>query len=630
MALIVPDAVPSKASSGEKRVFKILRDELPDDCLVWYEPNVKGLYPDFIILSPTLGLLILEVKGWSAKQILRASDQFFEIQQDDGKRESQQSPLRQAKSYQDALIQKLKGYSILTQDDGDYQGKLAFPVGVGAILTNITEAQARDENIYPLLEKPQAVYRDELLDWDGIGERTLLKRLSDMFTVRFKFMALADDQISTIKGIIHPEVSIRTEPAKPTSVPKGIVLKPDATIIKTLDIKQEQLARSINSGHRLFCGVAGSGKTLILLSRAKALAHELFPKRILILCFNVTLAAYLRSLIEDDNNPLYQERITVIHFHEWAKSILGGLPNPRLFEDGDYDAEIGDRLLVALEELPLEQRWDAIFVDEAHTFAPSWFRCCVAALKSPEDGDLMIVSDGSQSLYQRQQFSWKSVGIKAQGRTRKLNQNYRNTQEILSAAWNVVQSVSAQDDIDEDDVAFPIVEPRAALRTGQRPLLHLAANRQAEVESAIAQIQQLLTKGYESKDIAIIYRYKARHEEEPFHVLTQQLEQLGMGCYWVTQDKREYSNRRPGVRIITAKSSLGLEFKAVLILWVQQFGVGNEAEGRRELYVSMTRAQEELHLFGSGQFLVLKELQSGNSFDVVEEYLKPDCVELSA
>ncbi|MCF3574653.1 3'-5' exonuclease [Planktothrix agardhii] len=578
------------------------------------------MYPDFIILSPTLGLLILEVKGWTAKQILRASDQFFEIQQNDSKIESQPSPLRQAKSYQDALIQKLKGYSILSQDDGDYQGKLAFPVGVGAILTNITEAQARDENIYPLLEKPQAVYRDELLDWDGIGERTLLKRLSDMFTVRFKFMALADDQISTIKGIIHPEVAIRSEPAKSTSVPEGIVLKPDATIIKTLDIKQEQLARSINSGHRLFCGVAGSGKTLILLSRAKALAHELFPKRILILCFNVTLAAYLRSLI-DDSDPLYQERITACHFHEWAKSILGRLPNPRLFEDGDYDGEIGDRLLIALEELPLDQRWDAVFVDEAHTFAPSWFRCCVAALKSPEDGDLMIVSDGSQSLYQRQKFSWKSVGIKAQGRTRKLNQNYRNTQEILSAAWNVVQSLSTQDeDIDEDDVAFPIVEPRAALRTGQRPLLHLAANRQGEVESAIAQIQKLLIKGYESKDIAIIYRYKARYEQEPFDFLTEQLEQLGMGYYWVNQDKREYSNRRPGVRIITAKSSLGLEFKAVLILWVQQFGVGNEAEGRRELYVSMTRAQEVLYLFGSGNFQVLQDLKSLEGLDSREQY----------
>jgi hypothetical protein len=72
-----------------------------------------------------------------------------------------------------------------------------------------------------------------------------------------------------------------------------------------------------------------------------------------------------------------------------------------------------------------------------------------------------------------------------------------------------VQSLSAQDeDIDEDDVAFPIVEPRAALRTGQRPLLHLAANRQAEVESAIAQIQNFLTKGYQPQSFTpIIKKY---------------------------------------------------------------------------------------------------------------------------
>jgi superfamily I DNA/RNA helicase len=74
------------------------------------------------------------------------------------------------------------------------------------------------------------------------------------------------------------------------------------------------------------------------------------------------------------------------------------------------------------------------------------------------------------------------------------------------------------------------------------------------------------------------------------------------------------------VRIITAKSSLGLEFKAVLILWVQQFGVGNEAEGRRELYVSMTRAQQELHLFGSGNFQVLQNLKSLEGLDSREQY----------
>lgn len=110
------------------------------------------------------------------------------------------------------------------------------------------------------------------------------------------------------------ESAVRVEPAS-----TKVSTNPDAKIIRVLDYKQEQLARSLGGGHRLFCGVAGSGKTLILLSRAKILANELFTQKVLILCFNITLAAYLRSQVN-------HERITVHHFHEWAKSIWGGLP----------------------------------------------------------------------------------------------------------------------------------------------------------------------------------------------------------------------------------------------------------------------------------------------------------------
>ncbi|NEO70951.1 nuclease-related domain-containing DEAD/DEAH box helicase [Moorena sp. SIO3H5] len=617
MALIVPDAIPSKASSGEKRLFKILRDELPDDCHVWYEPNINKLYPDFIILGPTLGLLILEVKAWKASQILRASDPNFKIKRMNGRIETQQSPLRQGKGYRDTLLNKLKSYSILCQDEEDYQGKLAFPIGFGAIMTNISEAKARNENIYSILEKPQVVYTDELLEWDGIGERALMKRLEDMFTVRFKFMGLEDDQISTIKGVIHPEVVVNKEPATIKSVPSGFTLKPDATVIKTLDNKQEQLARSLGHGHRLFCGVVGSGKTIILLSRAKYLAGENFNKRVLILCFNKTLAAYLRSLIEEENNPLYQERIRVIHFHAWAKSIMGRLPNFKDYNSEEESNEVlADLLLEALSDIPTEEKWDAVLVDEAHTFYPNWFRCCKEALKDPDNGDLLIVSDKSQSIYKRQKFTWKSVGIKAKGRVKKLKDNYRNTKEILSAAWDLVQSFSIKEDGEE---TFPVVKPSAALRQGKRPTLYLCESRMAEVENAIAQIQQLTTQGYQPQDIAIIYRYLKDYEKEPFSFLTQQLES-GLGYYWVCKDnknKENYSIRHPGVRLITAKSSLGLEFKAVILLWVQQFGVGDEAEARRELYVSMTRAQDILHLFGSGQFKFLKGLQECDHLDVV-------------
>jgi hypothetical protein len=626
MALMVPDAVPSKASEGEKRLFRILHYELPDDCYVWYEPRVKGIHPDFIIVGPTLGLLVLEVKGWSASQILSADNNFFEIKNGNERSEKQQSPLRQGKGYIDACMDKLKQYSILTQPDGDYQGKLCFPVGFGAVMPNMTAAQAKDENIYPLLEQPQVAYRDELLDWDGMGDRELMRRLESMFTARFKFLGLTGDQISTIKGILHPEKTIREKPATEQSVPTGTKLQPDSSVIVTIDREQECLAADIRDGHRLFYGVAGSGKTLILLSRAKLLANRLFNHRVLILCFNITLASYLRSLVyEDEQNPHFRERIEIVHFHDWAKSILGRLPNPEQVT-GDYDEVLGAKLLEAIAELPTEQKWDSILVDEAHTFAPSWFRCCAEALKDPKNGDLLIVSDGSQSLYERQKFTWKSVGIQAQGRSKKLNQNYRNTQEILAAAWSIVQPVQAEGD--EEEATFPIVEPSAARRQGARPVLHLADSRAQEVAAAIAEVKRLHEAGYDPKDIAILYRYKTQTDTPLFDSLRQQLTDSVLGCYWVTETKQtreKYSTNKEGVRLITALSSLGLEFKAVVILWVEQFGDRHSQEAeqaalaRRQLYVAMTRAQESLYLLGSGKAPLLDELKESGCLELKTE-----------
>ena len=262
-------------------------------------------------------------------------------------------------------------------------------------------------------------------------------------------------------------------------------------------------------------------------------------------------------------------------------------------------------------------------VDEAHTFSPSWFQCCVAALKDPENGNLMIVSDGSQKLYKRRKFTWKSVGIKVHGgqRSKKLSQNYRNTQEILSAAWSVL--VPATSNEVEEETTFPIIQPKTALCQGQRPVLQIQANRECEVRAVVTQVQKLQNSGYEPRDIAILYRYLTRYDTPLFNKLQKQLQDLGVGCYWVTENRHSYGNNREGVRLITAYSSLGLEFKAVLILWVQQFGDRHSQEpeaavlARRLLYVAMTRAQEQLYLFGSADTPILNELRQSQCFQVI-------------
>ncbi|HBL14351.1 MAG TPA: DNA helicase II [Cyanobacteria bacterium UBA11162] len=635
MAVMIPDSIPDQASRGEKTLYSVLRDRLPGDFLILYEPIVSARYPDFIILGSTFGLLIIEVKGWYPNRIVRADNHYFDIRQkqDHTERiERQPSPLCQGRDYLTVVLDKLKGYPILTQPDGNYKGRLAFPVGVGAVMSNITEAQARYKKIYPLLEKPQVAYRDEMLKWMELGERELISRLQAMFTTRFSFPALSDDQISTIKGVLHPEMKIKEVPATSKSIPSKIELPSGSSVIVGLDIEQEKMAREVKDGHHIFSGVAGSGKTLILLCRAKALANRLLEHRILLLCFNIPLASHLRSVLHgDDQNPQYRERIEVRHFHDWARSLISRLPNPQEFNNNEeqYNQFLGERVLSILQQQPPDSKWDSVLVDEAHTFSPNWLQCCVAALKDPINGDLMIVADGSQSLYKRQSFNWKSVGIKAQGRTKYLTLNYRNTQEILTAAWNIVKPISQGKTSVDDNITFPVVEPSAALRHGPLPRLHRVSSKVRAVEALVKQVQQLSQSGYAPGEMAIIYRWKASSDRALLKEMIKQLNDLGLRTCWITEShetKLNYSVKIPGVRIVTALSSLGLEFKVVLILWVEQFADScspdpeKSALARRQLYVAMTRAIDELHLFGSGSVAILDELeQTGCDLKGVQE-----------
>lgn len=625
MAIVIPDSISSKASEGEKTLYYTLRDNLPDDYLVWYEPRVNTLYPDFIILSPTLGLLIIEVKGWYTGNVTRANDNFFEITYRRNQKtftESQQSPLRQSHYYFTEVQYAFKQYNILIQSDGDYKGKLVFPTGYGAVMSNMTSAQAKQENIYDFLPQPQVAYREELLKWSEFSDRDLIYRLKEMFKVRFSFPPLTEDQMETIRGILHSETKIKEVPATEASVPEGAELPSSSSIIKSLDFQQEQLARNLKGGHRLFCGVAGSGKTLILLSRAKYLSQTEPDSKILILCYNITLAAYLCSLLAYDSSGEYKN-IEVLNFHVWAKKVLGRLPNPKVIKE-NYDQHLGTILSDRLDELEEEKKYDSVLVDEAHTFDPSWLKCCKQALKDPEEGDLIIVSDASQRLYKRPKFTWKSLGIKAQGRrTKKLNKNYRNTQQILAAAWALIEAIPEESD---SDFSFPTVKPDFALRSGKLPKLQIEESPSQEIKSAVEIIKLLQKRGYEPQDIAISYRHKAKSDEAKFEELISQLNQSEIPTYWVTEThekKYNYDSQKQGVRILTSLSSLGLEFKVMIIIWAQKYAnaCSNDLQlaiqERRQLYVAMTRAQEELYVFGSGQTPLIKELVNSEHFDLI-------------
>jgi hypothetical protein len=203
----------------------------------------------------------------------------------------------------------------------------------------------------------------------------------------------------------------------------------DSEIVEVMDREQERLARSLGDGHRLLRGVAGSGKTITLVCRARHL-RALHPDwRILALCFNRVLASHLRQAIGE------HERLEVSSFHAWCRRQLmnagGTIPPPpeRGESSDDYWERLPRLLLDAQAAGKAPQPYQAILIDEGQDFADDWYRAILGAL-APETNSLFVAVDSSQNIYKRR-ISWRELGIQAQGRS----QVYESTIEIQRRSW---------------------------------------------------------------------------------------------------------------------------------------------------------------------------------------------------
>ena len=80
------------------------------------------------------------------------------------------------------------------------------------------------------------------------------------------------------------------------------------------------------------------------------------------------------------------------------------------------------------KQIPSGQ-YQAVLIDEGHDFAPEWLKL-VTQMVDPTTNRLLLLYDDAQSIDERarsKQFSFKSVGVQAQGRTTILKINCRHT-----------------------------------------------------------------------------------------------------------------------------------------------------------------------------------------------------------
>src|SRR5689334_3675874 len=133
MAKLIPafSSVSSKMTPGERRFAQRLESHLEDDYHCWYGVPVgsKALHPDFLILNPRRGLLVLEVKDWKVDTI-RSIDRFSATLLIDGRQKRASNPLEQAKQYAYGVKDLLeRDPALLSEPGSQFQGRLAFPWG---------------------------------------------------------------------------------------------------------------------------------------------------------------------------------------------------------------------------------------------------------------------------------------------------------------------------------------------------------------------------------------------------------------------------------------------------------------------------------------------------------------------
>jgi len=608
MATLIPalGSCVSRMTSGERRTAERLEQKLDADYLLWYDVAVgpKYQHPDFVVMHPRRGILILEVKDFRLSTLIQANKQTWDIHGDNGPK-TIANPLEQARQYAHQVVHALERDPHLVQPDGRHKGKLAFPWSYGVVLPNITRAQFDKAELAHAIEPHRVVCQDEMLE--AVDPEALQSHLWDMFPFMMGGV-MSLPQLDRVRWIMFPEVRVGTQEDL-FSADAGDEAADLPSIMRVMDIQQEQLARSLGDGHRVIHGVAGSGKTMLLAYRAEHLAkaHTDASKPILVLCYNEPLAKQLARVMAAKG---IAERVHAVHFHKWCRDqlVAFGQTLPANNQSvKDKMADLVQRVITGVDrrQIPSGQ-YQAVLIDEGHDFAPEWLKL-ITQMVDPATNSLLVLYDDAQSIYERSRtaeggkpFSFKSVGIQAQGRTTILKINYRNTRQILQTASLVAADLLTAEDKDEDDI--PMLKPVSCGRDGEAPLIIRLPSLRAEATRVAELLGAAHQEGHDWGDMAII----CRHHSE-MDLCSDVLNHHGLPHRVRKGASRSgFDLASDTIKVLTLHASKGLEFPVVALVGAGHMPAPgeDEREEAKLFYVGATRATQRLiiGLGGCGRF----------------------------
>ena len=585
--------------------------------------------PDLIIVHPEIGVLVIENKGVWLQDIHAVRSTTLTLVRDG--RLKEEDPFLQS----ERVIFRLKDLA-------------ARHIGPNEMLRLNTVAlpkisRAVFESKFQVSWPDHALFQEDVADARSFRDRVL--RFASTTQAKagrgVRLNKRACDVVQAIldgRSFLYPSRKTQLDTVDPQCL--GVQVQELELGLKQLTAQQQDVMKSDHRGaHRLFRGVAGSGKTVMLAhSVARTLAQsqeeqasKLFEQakqssRVLVVCFNKTLVHFLREKIDDCYGRMTwakptNDELTVVHFEGLVRQLI--TQEPRLQTELTFREKVERALdlIKRFDEIPAAEReplmFDAIYVDESQDLSPEEIQFLLKLARRDDQGrqTFNVFYDNAQNIYGVTPPVWQQIGVEIVGRTTFLDQCLRNTRETLSLAFNVLVgsfapegervttrqfadagSLRSRKLIEENGDRYDI---HFAARTGPKPIVEQFADRRAEIRGVVEKIKQL-TGNPRVLPSDILVLYKSHYS---FELLEQQLVDLfgRKGGVRLVNPKNDRNKNvallQEGILTVsTIASAKGYDAPIVFVVGADE--ITTDTQGRAGFYVATTRAKLLLWVSG--------------------------------
>lgn len=547
MAICIPPTLPeSMDHDSEALLMQALQTRLGDDYLImhsfpWLAPTrddldspVREGEADFVVLHREKGVLVIEAKG--GEVVLR--DRQWSRVVGGRKLKEIRDPARQVRRAARALRKRIEiicGKPIY--DKIRFATAVAFPHCV------FRDKPPADLPVTTIMTS------DDLADIEIAVDRAFNSfGKSEGLLTGLEFEA--------VRKALAPEFALY-EPLK-------IDIDAAGAALARLTRQQIQILNGFEGNPRAIVhGVAGSGKTMLGLQRARRFARE--GHDVLFTCYNAELARWLNEQIADDRYD--NGSVTVCHFHGLASEIIkaAGLPFDPVGDLGRYwDVIVPDQMATAASALYGDRApYNALVVDEAQDFSPGWWDALAYLTGLEPDVPTWAFLDRDQSL-RRETADPPLDGAMVLH----LNTNCRNTRRIVGFAAETAR----------------VTADAAEMAPLGRPPRLLVAPARASIAGLLQGELQRLLRDHRMSPSQIVLIGSSSWKNGP---LAGWKEIVGVK---LTDSASEW---RQGDALLctTARSFKGLEADVVVLYDIN--GLGNFFS-ESDLYVAVTRARGHL------------------------------------